>query len=145
MKVVIASDHGGLTLRATLAEYLSSEGHEVHDLGPSDATSVDYPDYASKVTEAVLNGTAERGILVCGTGQGMAMSANKVKGIRAAVVSDSFSAQMAMEHNEAKILCLGERVLGPSLAKACVDVWLRAKFEGGRHERRVKKIEALGE
>jgi ribose 5-phosphate isomerase B len=139
MKVVIASDHGGLNLRAALVEFLLGEGHEVEDLGPEDATSVDYPDFAGKVTRAILSGSAERGILVCGTGQGMAMSANKVKGIRAAVVSDSFSAQMAMEHNEAKVLCLGERVLGPSLAKTCVDVWLRSNFEGGRHERRVKK------
>lgn len=145
MKIAIASDHGGLNLRAVLVKHLDAAGHTVVDLGPDDSTSVDYPDYAAKVTGAVCSGDVDRGILVCGTGQGMAMSANKVTGIRAAVVSDTFSAQMAMEHNNAMVLCLGERILGPSLAVACVEAWLGAQFHGGRHERRVSKIEALGE
>lgn len=144
MKIVIASDHGGLNLRSLLVEFLQHIGHDVEDLGPFDGSSVDYPDYANSVTRTILAGRADRGILVCGTGQGMAMSANKVSGIRAAVVSDTFSAAMAMEHNQAQVLCLGERVLGSSLAKACVNAWLDAKFEGGRHERRVQKIEDLG-
>ena len=145
MKVAIASDHGGLNLRAELIRHLQKKGHDVVDLGPEGAGSVDYPDYAKLVTDAVLAGEVERGILVCGTGQGMAMSANKVPGIRAAVVSDTFSAQMATEHNDAKVLCLGERILGPSLAQKCVDIWIGSTFEGGRHERRVQKIEGIVE
>ena len=97
------------------------------------------------MTKAVLGGDVDRGILVCGTGQGMAMTANKVPGIRAAVVSDTFSAKMAMEHNAARVLCLGERILGVSLAQQCVDTWLNSSFEGGRHERRVRKIEGVVE
>ena len=145
MKIVIASDHGGLNLRGAIVRHLVEKGHDVQDLGPHESASVDYPDFARKVTDALLAKKADRGILVCGTGQGMAMSANQVQGIRAAVVSDTFSARMAMEHNEAKVLCLGERVLGPSLGVACVDAWLSAEFEGGRHLRRVEKINAMGE
>ena len=143
--VCIASDHAGFDLKEDIKNYLINKKVSIFDLGPYSDHSVDYPDYASKVLDALLGGNAERGILVCGTGQGMAMSANKVAGVRAAVVSDTFSAQMAMEHNQAKILCLGERVVGPSLALACVDTWLAANFQAGRHERRVNKIEALGQ
>jgi len=145
MKIAIASDHGGLNLRAHLVEQLTEAGHELLDLGPKNNASVDYPDFAKLVTNAVLSGAVERGILVCGTGQGMAMAANKVPGIRAAVVSDTFSAKMAMEHNAACVLCLGERVLGVSLAQRCVEAWLGTSFEGGRHERRVRKIEGIVE
>jgi ribose 5-phosphate isomerase B len=144
MRIAIASDHGGLNLRAVLVTYLNEAGHVVHDMGPAESTSVDYPDYAAKVAAAVLEDAADRGVLVCGTGQGMAMSANKIPGVRAAVVSDTYSAQMAMEHNSARVLCLGERVLGPALAIACVEAWLNADFQGGRHQRRVDKINALG-
>ena len=145
MKIVLASDHGGVQLRGEIVTYLKSAGHIVTDLGPDDATSVDYPDYASKVVAVLRSDGADRGILVCGTGQGMAMSANKYAGIRAAVVSDTFSAKMAIEHNNAKILCLGQRITGPSLAVECVKAWLGSEFEGGRHERRVGKIESLAE
>lgn len=141
MKISIASDHGGLELKATLVEHLTGRGHEVVDLGPQDPASVDYPDFARKVAGSVTNGEVERGVLVCGTGQGMAMTVNKIAGVRAAVVSDTFSARMAMAHNDARVLCLGQRVIGPGLANELVDAWLDTAFEGGRHGRRVEKIE----
>ncbi len=141
MKIAVACDHGGLDLKRDVVAFLTELGHEVQDLGTHDATSIDYPDYAKKVCNQLQSGQAERGVLVCGTGQGMAMTANKVPGIRAAVVSDSFSARMAMEHNDARILCLGQRVLGTSLATECLNAWLNAEFGGGRHARRVAKIE----
>ena len=112
-------------------------------MGTHDSASIDYPDYAEVVARRVAAGQAERGVLVCGTGIGMSIAANKVDGVRAAVVSETFSAQMAMEHNDARVLCLGERVTGPSLAETCVAAWLQASFAGGRHERRVGKITAL--
>ncbi|MCO4744405.1 MAG: ribose 5-phosphate isomerase B [Proteobacteria bacterium] len=140
MKLVIASDHGGLDLKAAIISHLDGT-HEVADLGPNDTTSVDYPDFAHKLSEAILTGHADRGVLVCGTGQGMAIAANKHPGIRAAVVSDVFSARMASLHNDANVLCLGQRVLGPGLALELVDAWLAAEFEGGRHARRVGKID----
>lgn len=141
MKLCIASDHGGLTLKAAIRAHLEAAGHDVLDLGAHDGTSVDYPDYAHALSLAVLAGTAERGILVCGTGQGMAIAANKHPGIRAAVVSDVFSARMATLHNNANVLCLGERILGHGLALELVNAWLSAEFEGGRHARRVSKID----
>jgi ribose 5-phosphate isomerase B len=144
MRLALASDHAGVALKAHLAEHLQKAGHEVLDLGPTDTTSVDYPDYAHKLTDALLAEQVDRGILICGTGQGMAMSANKVPGVRAAVVADVFSAQMAMRHNDARVLCIGERVVGPGLALTLVDAWLAESFEGGRHARRVGKIEAIG-
>lgn len=141
MKIAVGSDHAGLSLKRYLAEHLRAGGHEVVDLGTHDTASCDYPDFAHAVARAVVAGEAERGLLVCGTGQGMAMAANKVPGVRAAVVSDTFSARMATLHNDARVLCLGERVVGPGLAVACLDAWLDAAFEGGRHGRRVEKIE----
>lgn len=144
MRLAIASDHAGLDFKALLVAHLEGLGHEVHDLGPSDTTSVDYPDFAHKLTDELLAGRIERGVLICGTGQGMAMAANKVPGVRAAVVSDVFSARMAIQHNDARVLCLGERIIGPGLATTLVDAWLEASFEGGRHARRVGKIEAIG-
>jgi ribose 5-phosphate isomerase B len=143
-RLALGSDHAGLTLRAVIAEHLRALGHEVVDTGPFDASSVDYPDRAREVTALVLDGSVERGILICGTGQGMAMAANKVPGIRAAVVADAFSARMAMAHNDARVLCLGERVLGAGVALDCVDAWLQTDFEGGRHARRVGKMEGTG-
>jgi ribose 5-phosphate isomerase B len=143
MQIAIGSDHAGLTLKAALKEHLGALGHEVSDLGTHDGSSVDYPDFAHAVATAVVGGAAERGILVCGTGQGMAMAANKVPGVRAAVVSDTFSAEMVSRHNDARVLCLGERVVGPGLALSLVDAWLGAAFEGGRHQRRVSKIEEV--
>lgn len=143
MRLAIGSDHGGMGLKGFLIDRLTELGHEVSDLGTYDKVSTDYPDYAEKVAMAVVQGDADRGILVCGTGIGMSIAANKVAGIRAAVVSDPFSARMAAEHNDARVLCLGERVLGLSLAELCVTAWLDAEFEGGRHARRVGKISAL--
>lgn len=140
MKLAIASDHAGLELRAAIIDYLTRAGHELTDLGPDSTDSVDYPDFAHRVTDALLAGTVDRGILVCGTGQGMAMTANKVEGVRAAVVADPFSARMAMCHNDARVLCLGARVVGRSVALECVDAWANAEFEGGRHQRRVSKM-----
>jgi ribose 5-phosphate isomerase B len=140
MKLVIASDHGGLELKAAIVEHLRPT-QDVRDMGPHDASSVDYPDFAHALSESILAGEADKGILVCGTGQGMAIAANKHPGIRAAVVSDVFSARMASLHNDANVLCLGQRVLGQGLALELVDAWLAAEFEGGRHARRVGKID----
>ncbi len=140
MRIAVGSDHAGLHLKSALADHLRQLGHEVEDLGAHDDQSVDYPDFGKAVALRVAAGEAERGVLVCGTGQGMAMTANKVPSIRAAVVSDVFSARMAMAHNDARVLCLGERVVGPGLALALVEAWLATSFEGGRHARRVGKI-----
>ena len=145
MRVIIGADHGGVELKAAIGEHLRGRGHEVVDVGTHGSASVDYPDIGKEVASSVAGGDYERGILVCGTGQGMAMTANKVSGVRAAVVSDVFSAQMAMEHNDARVLCLGQRVLGPGLALHLVDVWMTSAFEGGRHSRRVGKIEPTSE
>lgn len=144
MKIAIAADHGGVTLKQDLAAYVAELGHEVLDQGTNGTESVDYPDFARKVTDLVSTGDAELGILVCGTGQGMAMSANKLPGIRAGVVSDTFSARMIRAHNNANILCLGARVIGAGLARELVQAFLETPFEGGRHERRVGKIEQIG-
>ena len=141
MRIVLASDHGGVELKDHLAQRLVAQGHTVEDLGTDGTSSVDYPDFAQALAQNIAGGSAERGILVCGTGQGMAMSANKVSGIRAGVVSDVFSARMIVEHNNAQVICLGARILGLSLADALVDAFLEARFEGGRHERRVDKME----
>lgn len=145
MRIAVGSDHAGRALKDELATHLRARGHEVDDLGAHDDTSVDYPDYAGRVARQVASGQADRGLLVCGTGQGMAMAANKVPGVRAAVVSDTFSARMAMAHNDARVLCLGQRVVGPGLAVELVDAWVGTDFEGGRHERRVRGIEGLCE
>ena len=141
MRIAVGSDHAGLGLKNLVAAHLLSRGHDVVDVGTHEATSCDYPDFAREVALKVVGGDVDRGVLVCGTGQGMAMTANKVPGVRAAVVSDTFSATMAAAHNDAQVLCLGERVVGPGLAIACVDAWLTTAFEGGRHERRVAKME----
>lgn len=142
MRIALGSDHAGLELKAALIEHLRAAGHELVDHGAYEDRSVDYPDFAQVVGRAVATGEADRGLLVCGTGQGMAIAANKIPGVRAAVVSDTFSARMAMAHNDARVLCLGQRVVGPGLALDIVDAWLATEFEGGRHARRVGKIEA---
>ncbi|TVQ92795.1 MAG: ribose 5-phosphate isomerase B [Deltaproteobacteria bacterium] len=143
MKVSVGSDHGGLDLKAVLVAHLEQRGHEVVDLGTHTPSSCDYPEFARAVAERVRDGEADRGVLVCGTGIGMSIAANKVRGIRAAVVSDPFSARMASEHNDARVLCFGQRTLGPSVATLCLDAWLDATFEGGRHARRVDGITAI--
>ena len=137
MKIALGSDHGGFALKREIADWLKEAGHEVLDLGNEGTASVDYPDYADKVCRAVLSGDCARGILVCGTGIGMSMVANRHRGIRAALCHDAFTARMSREHNDANVLCLGGRVLGPALALDIVAVWLATAFEGGRHQRRI--------
>jgi ribose 5-phosphate isomerase B len=143
LKISIASDHGGRRLKDAIALHLRGLGHAVDDLGTHSDDSCDYPDFAQAVASRVATGEADRGVLVCGTGIGMSIAANKVAGVRAAVVSDPFCAQMAMEHNDARVLCLGERTTGAGLALMCVDHWLSATFQGGRHERRVAAMTAI--
>lgn len=140
MKIVIGSDHGGIHLKEVLKQHLADRGIEVHDAGTYTEESCDYPDIAVKVCREITEGKAGRGVLVCGTGIGMSMAANKVKGIRAALCGDVFSATMSREHNDANVICLGERVLGPGLAVSILDAWLDTEFAGGRHGRRVNKI-----
>lgn len=143
MRIAVGSDHAGFTLKHTLVAHLRAQGHEVDDLGTHVNTSCDYPDFAAAVGRAVSEGAADRGLLVCGSGIGMAIAANKIAGVRAAVVSDTFSAHASREHNDANVLCLGERVVGAGLARDILDVWVNASFEGGRHAGRVAKINAL--
>ena len=140
MKIVIGSDHGGIHLKEVLKQHLADRGIEVHDAGTYTEESCDYPDIALQICREITEGKAERGVLVCGTGIGMSMVANKVKGIRAALCGDVFSATMSREHNDANVICLGERVLGPGLAVSILDAWLDTEFAGGRHGRRVNKI-----
>lgn len=143
MKIAIGSDHGGIHLKSVLKDYLAERQVEVQDLGTYTEASCDYPDIAVKVCETVVAGQVEKGILVCGTGIGMSMAANKVKGIRAALCGDVFSAEMSRAHNDANVLCLGERVTGPGLAVRILEAWLAGEFAGDRHTRRVDKIMAL--
>ena len=143
MKIIIGSDHGGIHLKEVLKQHLTERGIEVYDAGTYTEESCDYPDIALQVCRAVTAGDGDRGVLVCGTGIGMSMAANKVKGIRAALCGDVFSATMSREHNDANVICLGERVLGPGLAVCILDAWLGTEFAGGRHARRVNKIMAI--
>ena len=139
-KIVAGSDHAGLALRAEAVRIAREHGFEVDDLGPFSGESVDYPDYARLVADAVASGAARFGILVCGTGIGMSIAANKVKGVRAAHATTEFEARMARAHNDANVLCIGERVVGLGLGAAVVAAFLEAPFEAGRHARRVEKI-----
>lgn len=143
MKIAIGCDHGGIHLKKVLQDHLAARNVEYTDVGTYTDDSCDYPDFAVKVCDEVVSGRADRGILVCGTGIGMSMAANKVDGIRAVLCGDVFSAKMSREHNDANVLCLGERVTGPGLAEMMLDVWLDTEFAGGRHERRVHKIMAI--
>ena len=144
MKFYVATDHAGLELKNWTVELLRSRGFEVEDLGPFTADRVDYPDFAKKVCEAVLNDTNTQGILICGSGIGMSMTANRFKGIRAALCHDAYTAEMARKHNDANVLCFGERIVGKGVAESIIDAWLNNTFEGGRHTGRVLKIEATG-
>lgn len=140
-KVVIASDHAGHELKEDIKEYLKDLGVEVIDLGvDSEDKSVDYPDYGSPVAERVSRGEIAKGILVCGTGIGMSILANKYDNVRAALVSDVYTARMAKEHNDANILVIGGRIVGKGLAREITKTWLETRFEGGRHQRRLDKI-----
>jgi ribose 5-phosphate isomerase B len=138
--IAIGSDHGGYELKEAIKKHLDEKGIEYKDFGTFSEESVDYPDYALKVAEAVASGQFEKGILLCGTGVGISIAANKVPGIRAAHVSDAFSARYCKEHNNANVLCMGGRVVGPGLAAILVDEWLNAEFQGGRHQKRLDKI-----
>jgi len=142
-KIVAGSDHAGLQLRAEAVRIAREKGFDVEDLGPFGGDSVDYPDFARRVGEAVASGRARLGILVCGTGIGMGMAANKVRGVRAAVCRSEYEARMARAHNDANVLCMGERVTGLGAGGAIVAEFLAQPFEGGRHERRVRKISDL--
>lgn len=141
--IVVGSDHGALELKKAITEYLRKHSVEVTDLGTDDQTSVDYPDFAEKIAASVLSGEADAGILMCGTGIGMSIAANKIPGIRAALVHDEFTAQMAAEHNDANILVLGGRVLSPEQGVRLVAAWLQSRYQGGRHQQRLDKISAL--
>ena len=143
MKVAIAADHGGFELKDSMVEYIKSLGNEVMDLGTNSADSVDYPDYAKKVCEEIQQGNSDLGILICGTGIGMSLAANKFEGIRAACVSDVYSAKMSRNHNNANVLCIGARVIGDEVAKLIIKTFLENEFEAGRHQRRVDKIMAI--
>ena len=141
--IIIGSDHGGVNLKTVLTGYLNRRGLEIVDAGTNSDDSVDYPDFGQKVAEAVISGEAESGVLICGTGIGMSIAANKIPGIRAALVTDVFMARMAKEHNNANVLVLGGRVLDEQKACDLVGAWLDASFEGGRHQSRLDKITAL--
>lgn len=143
MKIGIGSDHGGFELKEVVKEYLSKEGIEFIDYGVDSKVSVDYPVYAKKVADAVVSKEVDRGIVICGTGIGISIAANKVKGIRCALCGDTYSARMSREHNNANMLALGGRVLGVDLALEILSVWLKGEFQGGRHEIRVNKISEI--
>ena len=139
----LGCDHGGLELKKTVMEYLDSKGIEYKDFGTYTSDSCDYPVYGKAVAHAVADGQCDKGIIICGTGIGISIAANKIHGIRAALCGDVFSAQMSREHNNANVLCMGERGIGVGLAEMITDTWLQGEFAGGRHERRVDKIAAL--
>lgn len=143
MRVALGSDHGGYELKEVILKHLEAQGLKVHDFGTYSADSVDYPIYGFAVGNAIIKGEADLGIVICGTGQGMAMAANKICGIRAAVCSETFSARMARAHNDANVLSLGARVIGAGLALDIVDIFLKTEFLGGRHELRLKLISDL--
>jgi ribose 5-phosphate isomerase B len=140
MKIVIGSDHRGVEIKRRLLEVMRGMGHEVLDIGAQEAESVDYPDYAYEVGKRVGSGDMDRGILICGTGIGMSMAANKVRNVRAAACQDMLTAEMSRRHNDANVLCLSADLLGEDQMAQMIRVWLETPFEGGRHARRVEKI-----
>lgn len=140
MKIAIGSDHVGYELKLHIADYMRSKGHEVIDYGANSEERVDYPVYGSAVGKAVVSGKCDRGVLVCGTGIGISIAANKVKGVRAAVCSEPYSARLARQHNDANIVAFGSRVVGTALAEMIVDEFFSAEYEGGRHQRRLDMI-----
>ena len=142
MKIAIASDHGGFALKQQIMEYLASLGYEYKDFGCYTADSMDYPDIAFPTAQAVASGEFDRGILICGTGIGVSICANKVKGIRCALCSDVVSAELTRQHNDSNMLAMGGRIIGVEVAKAIVKTWLATEFTGGRHQRRIDKISA---
>ena len=144
MRVAVGSDHAGRGLRELIAAHLRAQGHEVREAGPTSDESVDYPLIAERIGQGVAKGDDDRGLLICGSGTGMAMAANRLLGVRAAVCTNELMARLSRAHNDANVLCLGERLIGPGLALAIVDTFMTSNFEGGRHSRRVAQIEALG-
>ncbi|WP_199754392.1 ribose 5-phosphate isomerase B [Brachyspira aalborgi] len=143
MKIAIASDHTGVELKSEIIKYLKELGHEVSDFGTNSAESIDYPIYGKKVSEEISKGNYDGGVLICGTGIGISLAANKVKGIRAAVCSEPYSAKLSKQHNNSNIIAFGARVVGVDLAKMIVKEWIEAKFEGGRHLKRVELISKI--
>ena len=144
MRIAIGSDHAGFLLKETLRQWLLDNGHEVTDVGTYSEDRVDYPHYGALVGQAVARGEVDSGVAVCGSGQGICMAANKVPGVRAATVHDVTSARLTRQHNDANVICMGERLIGVEVAKDALDAWLEASFEGGRHADRVAKLDALG-
>ena len=140
MKIAIASDHAAVELKAELREWLIEEGHEVADLGPETTDSVDYPDYGYKLASVVADGTAERGVALCGSGIGISIAINRNPACRSALVSEPLSAELARSHNDANIISMGARLVGPEMAKACLAAFLSTDFLGDRHQRRVDKL-----
>lgn len=138
--IAIGSDHAGYLLKADIIKFVNDKGFEVKDFGTNGPESVDYPDFGQAVAEAVASNECDRGIIICGTGIGISISANKVPGIRAALCTDSYMAKMSRQHNDANILAIGERVVGPGVALDIVETWLDTEFLGGRHQNRVSKI-----
>lgn len=146
MKIAIGADHGGYRLKDEIVPFILSLGHEIEDLGCDCTQSVDYPDYAMPVADRVASGQADRGILICGTGIGMSIAANKIPGIRCALVHDLFSAKATREHNDSNVLAMGERVIGPGVAQEIIRVWLETSFsQGERHVARVNKLKQIEE
>ena len=143
MKIAIGSDHAGYELRQHIQQWLEARSIEVFDVGTHDKTSVDYPVFAGLVTQAIQSKECEQGVLICGSGIGMSIAANRAEGIRAALCREELSAKMARRHNDANVLVLGERFTGLSMAEAILDAWLESSFEGGRHQRRVDLIEEV--
>ena len=140
-KVVIGSDHGGFEYKEEIKKFLLEKGYKIMDVGTNSKDSCDYPVFAKEAVQKIINGEADRGILICGTGIGMSITANKFKGIRAALCGDTFSARATRAHNNSNILCLGERVIGLGLALDIVNIWLNTEYEGGRHQKRIDMIE----
>ena len=144
MRIAVGSDHAGFHLKERLAAHLRDRGHDVVDCGTHSDDRVDYPDFGAAVGRAVRDGEADGGLCVCGSGIGIAMAANKIDGVRAATVHDATSARLTKQHNDANVICIGERLTGPEVATDCVDAWLDATFEGGRHSGRVAKLDSIG-
>ena len=142
MKIAMACDHGGLRLKNVLKEYLLDNGYEVEDFGTNSEDSCDYPDYAGKAAKAVASGACDKGVVVCGTGIGVSITANKVKGIRCALCHDVFSAKATRAHNDSNMIAMGQRVIGEGLALEILKTWLSTEFEGGRHVQRIEKMMA---
>lgn len=142
--IALASDHGGVELKALLSQYLAGKGYAVLDLGTDGSQSVDYPDFAVVMADALAQGKATRGVLICGTGIGISIAANRFAHVRAALVHDAFGARLSRQHNDANVIVFGGRVIGTEIAKDCLDIFLSTQFEGGRHARRVAKMGEQG-